>query len=464
MKLIETISNLQISNFAPKIYYQVQSEGCDNLIEASNDIEAVNAWVAQYQKSKNTHKVYLREAKRFLLWASFVKGKYIKDLKVGDIEGYLDFLRDPPVAWIATKADFKKGGSLWRPFCERGLSGNSFLTAVRAIKSLFSFLHSASYISANPLSLIKNISQKTMDVEISKIDVKKRMLNDDEWEIFLKALDDLDESTGERRDIKHRSKLIVGMLYYLGLRIFELDKSHWSSFYYEDNAWWFFVKGKGGKLAKIPVNKSLLNLINTYRKEVGRGSLPKDMSDDTPILTFKSKPLSKYTMYKHIKDIALKAAQSFEEGSLSNEKLKKMSPHWLRHLSASHQDKLGVPATIIKENHRHGSFLTTQIYLHGEDNVRHNEIQKLDAKINIEGAGSTKKRFKVSVLNAWGKEERVDKFFKSLEAHILGSAELIEVVENGLTPSRSYEVGAVDVLSIQKEAEFRLLDVGILEV
>lgn len=462
--MLKTLSNLQIANFAPKIYYQVQNEGRDNLIEATNDVEALNAWLAQYQKSKNTYKVYMREAKRFLLWASFIKGKYIKELKVGDIEDYIDFLKEPPVAWVASKSELTIGGNLWRPFCETGLKGNSFLTAIRAIKSLFSFLHSASYISANPLSLIKNIYQKTMDVEIAKIDVKKRMLNDAEWQAFLKALDDLDESTVERCDIKHRSKLIVGMLYYLGLRIFELEKSFWSSFYFEDKAWWFFIKGKGGKLSKVPVNDNLLSLVSYYREYMSLGLLPKDMSDDAPILMFKNKMLSKRTMYKYIKEIALIASKSFKAGSISNEKLKNMSPHWLRHLSASHQDKLGVPATIIKENHRHGSFLTTQIYLHGEDNVRHSEIQKLDANINTDGVMPDLKRVKVAISNAYGKEGRAAKFFNNIESYILKNGKVVEKHDDAISPYRVYEVKEIDTVSIKEEAEFRLLEANIDDI
>jgi len=42
------------------------------------------------------------------------------------------------------------------------------------------------------------------------------------------------------------------------------------------------------------------------------------------------------------------------------------------------------------------------------------------------------------------------------------NAKLIEVVENGLSPSRSYEVVKLDVDGVEREAEFRLLGVSIV--
>ena len=47
------------------------------------------------------------------------------------------------------------------------------------------------------------------------------------------------------------------------------------------------------------------------------------------------------------------------------------------HLSASHQDAAGIPATIIQANQRHSSFATTQIYLHAADALRSTEMEKM---------------------------------------------------------------------------------------
>src|SRR5690625_7903919 len=39
------------------------------LIQATNDVDAVRAWLAQHQDSANTFQSYRREAERLLLWA-----------------------------------------------------------------------------------------------------------------------------------------------------------------------------------------------------------------------------------------------------------------------------------------------------------------------------------------------------------------------------------------------------------
>jgi site-specific recombinase XerD len=52
------------------------------------------------------------------------------------------------------------------------------------------------------------------------------------------------------------------------------------------------------------------------------------------------------------------------------EKLKKLSPHWFRHQSASMQARLGIPTTHIKANLRYESQQTTMIYVHADEDER----------------------------------------------------------------------------------------------
>lgn len=71
------------------------------------------------------------------------------------------------------------------------------------------------------------------------------------------------------------------------------------------------------------------------------------------------------------------ASDSFEDKA-SQEKLRKFSPHWLRHLAASHQSKAGITMNIIQENLRHGSSQTTQIYVHSLEDERHASVSQLN--------------------------------------------------------------------------------------
>ena len=447
-------------------YSKQELSGRVMLIHAKNDLEAVSSWLSQHEKSKNTFLLYQREAKRFLLWCSYVRGKYFSELKVSDLDEYLNFLASPPKELIATKAQIRKKSSLdvWRPFCGGGLKGSSFNSSVRAVKSLFSFLSDANYISGNPFKLLKSHTKFSLEQAGAKIAIKKRMLSGEEWQSFLASLNEMPDNSYYEKNIKLKTQLIVGMLYFLGLRLSELQNSAWNSIYLDDGKYWFSVVGKGGKPATIPLNENLLSLIKNYRVHMGLEILP-NIHDTAKIIQTNSKPLSLSSMYKYIKKVAHKAAGSFPVNSASNIKLKQMSPHWLRHLSASHQDALGVPPTVIKENHRHGSFLTTQIYLHAEDDLRHQEIQKLSASITIDANDAMDYTvLKISILNYHGNELAAENFIKVLEKYIMpqGSIQKKEVISKAITYDTDYYLNGdldVDVDMIEFEAECRLLKV-----
>ncbi|MGI9214340.1 MAG: hypothetical protein ACR2HS_01335 [Gammaproteobacteria bacterium] len=95
-----------------------------------------------------------------------------------------------------------------------------------------------------------------------------------------------------------------------------------------------------------------------------------------------NKPLSVRQLFSNVKDIGKLAAKKFKRNPTKRQKLESLSPHWLRHLSASHQDLVGISGTMIQANHRHESYSTTQIYLHAPDELRAQEMQKLHMFIN----------------------------------------------------------------------------------
>ena len=63
--------------------------------------------------------------------------------------------------------------------------------------------------------------------------------------------------------------------------------------------------------------------------------------------------------------------------------MKKFSAHWLRHLSATTQDRAGVVLKHIKDNHIHANDDTTRIYIHAYDTERHDDIKKLKLRMDV---------------------------------------------------------------------------------
>jgi hypothetical protein len=175
------------------------------------------------------------------------------------------------------------------------------------------------------------------------------------------------------------------MLYFLGLRIHELATHTWNAFRYKEGQWYFFVKGKGDKLAHIPVHNKLLSFVKIYRLHLDKTPLPEVDDVEGLIVTRNSKnrkALSIRQLFALVKAIGEDAAKYFPGDPLKQQKLLRLSPHWFRHLLASHLDKAEVPATMIQSIMRHSSLNVTNIYMHVEDLAKHQELKKLTLQVN----------------------------------------------------------------------------------
>ncbi len=131
-------------------------------------------------------------------------------------------------------------------------------------------------------------------------------------------------------------KLLISMLYGLGLRISEL-----SSLKLEDiKGSWIQIHGKGNKIRELPLLDSLQELINLYRRRMSpkkylfeKGSAPMNSAQLRYILTklFKAQGL-------------------------------KVTPHQLRHSFATHLLNNGARISDVSELLGHETMATTQVY------------------------------------------------------------------------------------------------------
>ena len=132
------------------------------------------------------------------------------------------------------------------------------------------------------------------------------------------------------------SKLIITLLYSLGLRISELEKLRLNDI---QNGW-VIIKGKGGKIRQLPLINSAKKLLFDYLKERDVKSF---------IFEDNGKGLSaeqlRYRVSKAFKEIGLK-----------------VTPHQLRHSFATEMLKTGAKITDISLLLGHSSLDSTQIY------------------------------------------------------------------------------------------------------
>jgi site-specific recombinase XerD len=346
-------------------------------IRANNDFEAVLCWLEKYRQTETTYKNYKKESERLLLWCIHEKRKALSDLDAQDLEDYFLFLQNPPTSWCSPDGSKRGKEHLqWRPMT-KPLSSSSLSTAVTIIHSLIRFLYQARYLHFNPLSLKRGPGFKKSSLDELKIKTLDRILEEDEWIAFKLQLLALPESTPKEWDHKARLRFVVAILFLLGLRINELATHNWSAFRQHESLWWFYVKGKGGKFGMIPVNNELLEELQRYRFHVGLPLLPQPGEDDTIITSVRNhKPITTRQLYRLLKDFANTVADTFSEHH-KQEKLRRFSPHWLRHLSATQQDKSGILFKHIQANHRHEAENTTRRYVHALDKDRHLDMARL---------------------------------------------------------------------------------------
>jgi integrase len=346
-------------------------------IRASNDLEAVLSWLERYQKTDATYKSYKKESERLLLWCLHEKRKALSDLDAKDFEDYFSFLQNPPASWCSLDGSKRRRQhSDWRPLV-KPLGLASLNITVSIICSLMDFLYQARYLQFNPLSLRRGLSFQKGSLDELKIRTLDRVLDSDEWEAFKSQLLALPENTQKEKDHKARLRFVVAVLFLLGLRINELATHTWSSFRQYESLWWFFVKGKGGKVGRVPVNDELLEEVKRYRIHLSLPPLPQIEEDTSIIVSVRNgKPITTRQLYRLLKEFANSVAELFFE-SHKQEKLRRFSPHWLRHLSATQQDRSGILFKHIQANHRHESENTTRLYVHSLDKERHEDMGKL---------------------------------------------------------------------------------------
>lgn len=360
------------------------------LISASNDVQAINCWLKEYQSKQTTYHAYRKESERFLLWCVLVLQKPLASVRREDIEAYQQFLTNPvPSAQWCGPRGARRGSAAWRPFVGP-LGKAAQQLALAALESLFKYLVTANYLPHHPMSLMLKKKASVSSVEERSFSLQARVLNAQEWAALLQAMTDYPECSPHAKDEKMRLKMIVYMLYFLGLRVSELVESTWGQLSCFEGDWWFWVRGKGDKLAKIPLHEKLCTLLESYLDHFYPGwnlarlheakitGINAEILDRSMVFSWQGQSISPRYVNLILKKLAQKAAQLMPDSPHASAKLAHFSAHWLRHMSATHQAQAGVQFAHIQQNMRHSSDSTTKIYVHHDDQSRHNAIQAMN--------------------------------------------------------------------------------------
>ena len=293
--------------------------------------------------------------KDFLVYLTTIKGKSIRTRKEYeyDITLFLRFLLAVEKDLDVTKMDeiiikdvtidFIKEVSLedmylFLEYCEmqRHNSAASRARKAATLKSFFKYLKGKRRVlDENPAD----------DLETPKIGKKKPIYMDQkEAELFIAGI--------KKSNHYYRNYSMIMFFLNLGLRVSELCSLNLTSI--QENV--LHVIGKGDKERTVFLNKTCMESLHTYM-EKERQYIKGATTNEALFLSQKGTRLTRQTVAKIIKQIN-------QDSGLNKEKL---TPHKLRHTSATIMYKSGADIRSLQHILGHTSVSTTQIYTHVED-------------------------------------------------------------------------------------------------
>jgi integrase/recombinase XerD len=359
-----------------------RAAGRHGQIAATNDLDALRAWLARFTETKTTFENYRKEAERLLLWSIVQLGKPLSSLTHEDLLGYQHFLADPqPVALWVTGGGRKqpRTDARWRPFYGP-LAPTSQRQAMVILNVMFAWLVQAGYLAGNPLSLSRQRARKAPP-RIT------RYLEPELWQDVKTYIGSMPRETARERFRHARVRWLFTLLYLGGLRITEVSANTMGQFFSWRDAtgrdrWWLEVTGKGDRERLVPATTKMMVELTRYRRAHDLSALPLP-GENTPLLLpvgAARKPLTRAALHKIVKEVFAGAATRLRADGESNaqraSRLEQASAHWLRHSAGSHMADQQVDLRLVRDNLGHASLTTTSQYLHVDDDRRHRETEE----------------------------------------------------------------------------------------
>lgn len=335
---------------------------------ADTDVEAVRLWLAEYADSPHTLRSYRKEVVRLLIWATSSLRKPLSSLTREDLLAYEVFLANPSVEWADPTLPRRGGG---RRLFEGPLSPRSVRQALGILSGLFGYLVAAGYLAGNPLAL----RRRRGDAKASRRATVERYLDRELWQSVLDFIETLPQTARRERQHYERVRWLFRLLYGASLRVSEAAHAKSSDLSQRRGKWWLHVVGKGGGAGDVPMSDELMADFTRYRQFHGLPALPTP-EESTPLVMpvagRTDRFLTPTAIYLVVKEVFRGAATAIGAVDAAGAAtLRRASTHWLRHTSATHQADDGNDIRFIQKNLRHASIETTAIYLHAEDDIRH---------------------------------------------------------------------------------------------
>ena len=335
----------------------------------ANDIEAINFWLNRVSHAHHTYRSYRKEIERLLLFCLIEKKQALSDLNASDLIAYKSFLKNPQPESIWRGARLARTNPAWRPF-EKALTAASQNQALVILQNAFSFFVECGYWRQNPGKLVS--SQDLRYAINNNKNSIERYIDQDSWSYlwnYVKQQVSLSAPVNTRRRAE-RDLLLFTLLYLQAPRVSELANARMGDISTKRGHWWWEITGKGNKTATVPMHQQSMAALRRYRKFFHFASANPEVGEDAPLLGHVDQPISKGlsadSIWRAVKNTAQAAALVCPDQRRA-QLLQKVSTHWLRHTSITHQAENGVELRYLQAIARHASIATTQKYLHQEE-------------------------------------------------------------------------------------------------
>ncbi len=345
--------------------FRAPPESCT--LNSANDYEAVQAWLSLHEAAA-TQRAYRKEAERLILWAIVERGKALSSLNTEDSIAYRAFLRHPTPArrWIGPPQ--ARTSPDWKPFVG-GLAPRSVAYALAVLGAMFRWLMEQRYVLANPFSGVKVRGAS----HAAPMDTG-RVFSEGEWAIIRAVADGLEWTYGWQVPAAQRLRFVLDFAYATGLRVSELVGAKLGQIEVDSHGdHWIKLVGKGSKSGKVALPPLVRSALDHSLMQRGLPITPAHWKPSTPLIADLGDPdgksgITATRVWSLMKRFFTTVATAIEkEAPATAEKLRKASPHWMRHTHATHALARGAELTTVRDNLRHASVATTSIYLHTDE-------------------------------------------------------------------------------------------------
>lgn len=264
------------------------------------------------------------------------KRAYIRDLN-----DFFDFLKSGDVSIVHPSQIKGHHFQFYRDkLMDKGLASATITRKLVAIRSFIKWSMAQKLIEYNPLDVVKLPKVQTVAPTIA--------FDDNEVVMMIKSVD-----TSEKKGSMH--KLVLVMLFSLGLRRSELADIKLKDIYQERGHFVLEIKGKGNKTRLLPLSKIIIEALKTYSesmKSFGVDFTPEDYLIQSSLKGKNTKPVNGSTIYRIIEKYAKKCSIN-----------KRVSPHSCRATAISHLlDTQKTPIRDVAIFAGHSKITTTQRY------------------------------------------------------------------------------------------------------